>query len=255
MNLQEQLGPGWYELLGPLFAEDWMETLGKRIEAVKELGDGMLQPGEQDVFRAYRTVQPSQLKVLILGQDPYPNGQADGFAFSTKEALPPKTLRIVFRELERTGYGRRHNPNLSDWAEQGVMLLNTILTCTYRQTLSHKGWGWEKFIAATLDHINDLAQPFVVMCWGTHARELVQAHVFDGETAKGYYSNRLILKSCHPVAESYSNGAIRFTGCNHFQDANQFLMRNGLEPIEWVYKAHPIITMGHDLSNRQSAEE
>lgn len=249
MNLQEQLGPEWYELLGPLFAEDWMETLGKRIEAVKELGDGMLQPAEEDVFKAYRMVQPSQLKVLILGQDPYPNGQADGFAFSTKERLPPKTLRIVFGEIERSGYGRRYNPDLTDWAAQGVMLLNTILTCTYRQTLSHKGWGWERFIAATLDHINDLVQPFVVMCWGTHARDLVKAHI-PMNPLLIQQGNRMILNSCHPVAESYSNGAFKFTGCYHFTDANQFLIGNGLEPIDWVYKAAPIITLGHDLSNR-----
>lgn len=224
MELQEQLGPEWYELLGPLFAEDWMETLGKRIEAVAE--KGMLEPhNPDDIFKAYRMVQPSQLKVLILGQDPYPNGQADGLAFSTKERLPPKTLRIVFDELERTGFGERHNPNLEDWAAQGVMLLNTILTCTFRDTLSHKGWGWEKFIGATLDHINDLGHLFVVMCWGTHAKELVSEHILSGP-------KRLILKSCHPVAQSY-NPSIRFVGCGHFRKSNDFFTANNTRRILW----------------------
>lgn len=234
MELEQQLGPGWYELLGPLFAEPWMETLGRRIEAVAERG--MLEPHDpDDIFKAYRMVQPSQLKVLILGQDPYPNGQADGLAFSTKEALPPKTLRIVFEELERTSFGKRYNPNLEDWAAQGVMLLNTILTCSFRETLSHKGWGWEKFIAATLDCINDLKHPFVVMCWGTHAKELVKEHILSGP-------ERLILKSCHPVAQSY-NPSIRFVGCNHFQDASVFLIKHGMGLMEWVYSAYPTVTL------------
>lgn len=228
MNLQEQLGPEWYELLGPLFSEDWMERLGKRISAVNDKGEGMLQPREEDIFRAYRTVQPSQLKVLILGQDPYPNGQADGFAFSTKEPLPPKTLRIVFEEMERTGFGRRFNPNLEDWAAQGVMLLNTILTCTYRQTLAHKDWGWERFIAATLDHINDLSHPLVVMAWGRAAQELIGEHIVSTP-------DRLLLRSCHPVAESYSEGRIKFVGCGHFQKANQFLLDQGVRRIDWSY--------------------
>lgn len=224
MNLQEQLGPEWYELLGPLFAEPWMEKLGTRIQHVAE--ENMLQPDVDEIFRAYRMVQPSQLKVLILGQDPYPNGQADGLAFSTKQVLPPKTLRIVFEELERTGYGHRARADLTDWAEQGVMLLNTILTVTLRNTLSHKSWGWERFIAATLDHINDLQHPLVVMAWGRSAQELIEEHIME-------QPHRLILRSCHPVAESYSEGRIKFVGCGHFEKANHHLIKEAWTPIHW----------------------
>lgn len=234
MNLQEQLGPEWYTLLGPLFSEPWMERLGKRIEGVRELGVGMLQPELHEVFRAYRCVQPSKLRVLILGQDPYPNGQADGFAFSTRNALPPKTLRIVFNEIEREGLGRRHSANLTDWAEQGVMLLNTILTCTYRETLSHKGWGWEKFIGHTLNAIDNLSHPFVVMAWGTHAKDLIKEHISFNSKHSSVAFDRLYLQSCHPVAESYSNGSIKFTGCNHFIKANEFLESNGMDEVQWV---------------------
>ena len=227
MDLQSQWGPEWYDLLGPLFSEPWMIELGRRIGGVEEQGDGMLQPKLENIFKAYRYVQPSQLRVLQIGQDPYPQGVADGFAFSTQEALPPKTLRIVFDEMEREGYGRRHNPNLIDWAQQGVMLLNTILTCTYRATLSHKGWGWERFIGITLDEINRIDHPFVIMAWGTHAKDLIEAHI---DTNK---ESRLYLKSIHPVAESYSNGYYKFTGCDHFRKANEFLERCGMDEVRW----------------------
>lgn len=227
MSLQDQLGPEWYELLGPLFSEPWMVDLGRAIGGVNERADGMLCPSLEDIFKAYRYVQPSQLRVLILGQDPYPRGQADGFAFSTKDALPPKTLRIVFDEMEQEGFGRRHNPNLTDWASQGVMLLNTILTCTYGVTLSHRGWGWEKFIGVTLDVIDKIDHPFVVMAWGTHAKDLIKGHI---GMARG---DRLYLQSIHPVAESYSNGYYKFSGCNHFSKANEFLEANGMDAVQW----------------------
>lgn len=228
MNLEQELGPEWYALLGPLFSEPWMVELGKRVGGVEKVyGEGALQPSLDKVFKAFRLTQPSALKVLILGQDPYPAGQADGLAFSTNEALPPKTLRIVFQELERTGFGERHNPNLTDWAQQGVMLLNTILTCTYRATLSHKGWGWERFIGVVLDCINHIDHPFVVMAWGTHAKDLISEHINTTP------ADRLLLKSIHPVAESYSNGAYRFVGCGHFSKANEFLESHGMDPIEW----------------------
>lgn len=234
MDLQQELGPEWYQLLGPLFSEPWMESLGKKVGAVNELyGEGALQPRLDHVFRAYKHVQPSQLKVLILGQDPYPNGQADGFAFSTRDPLPPKTLRIVFDELDREGYGRRHNPNLVDWARQGVMLLNTILTCTYKVTLSHKGWGWEKFIGHTLNAIDNLDHPFVVMSWGTHAKDLVKEHISFNALQSSLYPDRLHLQSIHPVAESYSNGYYKFTGCDHFRKANDFLEKHGMDEIQW----------------------
>jgi len=127
MNLQEQLGPEWYTLLGPLFSESWMEQLGKRIGYVEQ--HGHLRPSLPEIFNAYKLCQPSQLKVLILAQDPYPHKHANGLAFSTTHTELPLTLRIVNRELERTGYGTLHNGDLTPWAKQGVMLLNTVLTC------------------------------------------------------------------------------------------------------------------------------
>lgn len=229
MDIEQQLGPEWCTLLGPLFSEDWMIRLGQRLHADNREGNP-IQPSLDEVFRAYRYVQPSQLKVLIIGQDPYPNGQADGFAFSTKRPLIPLTLRIVFDELERNSYGRRYSPNLEDWADQGVMLLNTVLTCGYRNTLSHKGWGWEKFVGATLDWINEIKHPFVVMAWGTPAKELVKEHIlFDSP-------NRLFLKAIHPVAQSRSEGRLKFVGCDHFMQANIFLQDKGVEPVEWVQR-------------------
>ena len=178
-----------------------------------------------------------QIKSCSDNRLPYPNGQADGFAFSTKEALPPMTLRIVFDELERTGFGRRYDPNLQDWATQGVMLLNTILTCTYKETLSHKGWGWERFIGKVLDEISKIDHPFVVMGWGRHAQDLIKQHIlFDGVSKHGLTpldTNRLYLTSIHPVAQSYSNGSMLFVGCGHFEKANLFLEQHGMDEIQW----------------------
>lgn len=183
-----------------------------------------------DIVRPYGMINRKKLRIKSLSDNkmPYPNGQADGFAFSTKDVLPPKTLRIVFEELERTGFGRRTNPNLEDWAAQGVMLLNTILTCTFRETLSHKGWGWEKFIAATLDHINEIETPLVVLAWGRAAQDLIEQHIME-------QPGRLILYSCHPVAESYSEGKIKFVGCGHFIKAYRFLENEGVVPVNWTH--------------------
>lgn len=223
MTLREQLGDEWYQLLAPVFEEKWMETLGKRLGAVQ-----WLRPNINQIFQAYKLCQPSKLKVLIIGQDPYPHKSANGLAFSTTEPELTLTLRIINRELERSGYGKLPTGDLTFWAEQGVMLLNTVLTCEQGNSLAHKGWGWEKFVSITLEHISKLDQPIVVMMWGNHAKELVtQKLAWDK-------ANFHTLTACHPVAESYSEGRIRFVGCNHFLEANRWLINQGGETVNWT---------------------
>lgn len=229
MNLQEQLGPEWYELLGPLFSEEWMKTLGRRIGAVDERAH--LRPASNQIFTAYRLCQPSQLKVLIIGQDPYPHMHANGLAFSSTEKELPLTLKIVSRELERSGYGRLESGDLTFWANQGVMLLNAVLTCEQGNSLAHKGWGWELFVGETLRHIGNLQQPIVIMCWGKHATGLVSQKLDWSKP------NFHVLTSCHPVAESYSHGAIKFVGCGHFRKANDWLYKHKQTPIRWASRS------------------
>jgi len=224
MDLQQQLGPEWYKLLGHLFQEEWMQKLGRRIGAV-----GHLRPSLPEVFKAYQLCQPSQLKVLIMGQDPYPHKHANGLAFSSTEVDLPLTLKIVSRELERTGYGPLTSGDLTPWAKQGVMLLNAVLTCEEGQSRAHAGWGWERFVAYTLRRIGgECKQPYVIMAWGSDAKELIR-HNLDWSG-----TNCTVLEACHPVAESRSNGRYKFVGCGHFAKANQWLWEHGQEQIAWT---------------------
>lgn len=222
MNLQKQLGPEWYAKLDKVFDHPTITTLGQKLELVKDT----LCPSLDNVFRAYELVQPSQLRVLVLGQDPYPTpGVADGLAFSyLGKRTMPKSLKIVFNELKAENLGERVKMDLSDWASQGVMLLNTVLTTEENKVYAHRHWGWDLLIAHTLKAINELPQRFVVLAWGTPAQEMVNKYIAPTQ-------NHLILKTCHPMAQDYSGGRIKFIGCNHFTKANEHL---GDKAVKWV---------------------
>lgn len=219
MNLEELLGSEWYKLLAPLFETEWMTQLGKRITYDRD----QLTPDPANIFNAYKYCQPSDLKVLLLGQDPYPGkGVAQGLSFSCRDQKPA-SLRIIFKELERSGFGVRTETDLTDWALQGVMLLNTLLTTTVGNTLAHADIGWERFTAYTLRLIDQLPQKIVVFAWGKPAQMQVKANMKST-------TEHLILEACHPMAEQYSGGKIKFVGCDHFVKANAHLD----SPIKWV---------------------
>jgi uracil-DNA glycosylase len=221
VNIEQQLGAEWYKLLGHLFKKDAsIYNLGFILHRT----GNRLTPSVDEMFRAYQLCQPSQLRVLILGQDPYPSqGIADGLAFSCKNGVVPSSLRIVFKELERCGYGKRTSPNLSDWARQGVMLLNTVLTTEVGVTFAHKNMGWERFTAATLKIINKLPQKYTVLSWGRPSQDMIDMYIEETEDHK-------IFRACHPQYEVYSGGKTKFTGCGHFEKSNNFLD----QPIKWV---------------------
>jgi uracil-DNA glycosylase len=222
INLEQQLGPEWYPLLRPEFEKPATIALGKLLTAADQTG--LLTPKPADIFRAFEYCPPSRLKVLIIGQDPYPGeGVAHGLSFSYRGKSTPASLRIIFKELERSGFGKRTNADLTDWAEQDVMLLNAVLTTTTGVSLAHKNCGWEIITGRTLQIINDLPQKLVVMAWGSSAKDLVMKYI--RETDK-----HLILKCCHPMAEQYSGGQIKFTGNDHFRKTNEFLGQD----IRWV---------------------
>jgi uracil-DNA glycosylase len=202
-----------------------MKTIASRIIAA---GD-KLRPAVGDIFNAYRSTPLSQVKVVIVGQDPYPGNEAHGLSFSSKLPSVPPSLRIIFKELERVGYGTRTSPNLQDWADQGVLMLNSVLTTTYRIPNDHQKWGWQTFTKESLKLLNTLEQPIVYMAWGNYAQTLIKEVIPDTLP-----DNRLYLYACHPQAENYSGGKLKFVGCGHFTDANVFFARHRVSPIKWV---------------------
>jgi uracil-DNA glycosylase len=224
-TLADNLGTEWAEVLGAEFDKDYMKEIAQRIV---NLGD-LVRPAPDMIFNAYRSCPPSKLRVVIIGQDPYPGNEAHGLSFSSKLPSIPPSLRIIFKELERSGYGTRTSPNLQDWADQGVLMLNSILTTTYRVPAAHKKWGWQQFTSATLDHILSLEQPIVFLLWGDFAQSLWEERYSPSEMA-----TRIVLSSCHPQAQNYSGGKKMFVGNEHFVHTNEFLNSFGVEPIKWV---------------------
>lgn len=184
-----------------------------------------LAPRAEEVFTALDLTKPQDVRVIIIGQDPYIRGEAHGLAFSSRTKVTP-SLRVIFKELARSGYSRR-SPLLTDWAKQGVLLLNTILTTELGTSLAHKEFGWQEWTQSIVQYIVQLEEPLVVMVWGAYARDfwnIVKKRITD-------LSHVRVLDACHPQAENY--GGACFTGCNHFADANKWLTQHGLNPIIW----------------------
>ena len=181
-------------------------------------------PQWNNIFNAFRLTKPEDVKVVILGQDPYhePN-QAMGLAFSVQDDVPiPPSLKNIYSEIENEfNIKCPNNGNLTRWAEQGVLLLNSILTVRAHQAASHKGHGWETFTDAVLKITNNFEQPIVYILWGSYARS---KKVFLNNP------NHLILEAPHPSPLSVYRG---FFGCDHFKKCNEFLTSKNVEPIRW----------------------
>jgi len=203
-----------------------MMSIGKKVGQIKNLC-----PDLENIFKAYELTQPSKVKVVILGLDPYINGEACGLSFSCQSRKIPPSLRIIFKELLESGAvsEKRTNSDLSDWANQGVLLLNTILTTERGRTLAHGAWGWQQFTGETLKYLAQCEQPVVFMAWGNHAMKSAQEYIIP---YLGNRTDKLVLMSCHPAAELYG-GRTKFTGNYHFQQANDFLKTQNVEEICW----------------------
>lgn len=200
-----------------------MQELGNKL-----MRSQLMTPGWNDVFNAYLYTPPEELKVLILGQDPYPiKGQAHGLAFSSGNGIRPYSLDIIFKDLKQCDYDERtrSNSDLTAWAKQGVMLLNTCLTTEIGTAFAHKDWGWELLIRHTLQEINRLPQPFVVFAWGKPAQKMIDANIQDTD-------KHLVLKADHPAATRYGGN---FIGSKHFQKADEFFKANGIDPVDWFH--------------------
>ena len=212
----------WLEPLSAEFKKPYYAGLYKFVN--EEYNRYTIYPPKQDVFAAYSRTPLAKVKVLILGQDPYhePN-QAHGLCFSVNPGIDiPPSLLNIYKELhDDIGFTIPESGCLTKWADQGVMLLNTVLTVRAHQANSHQGKGWEQFTDATIAALNKQDRPIVFMLWGRPARQ--KAAMLDNP-------RHLVLEAAHPSPLSAYKG---FFGCRHFSKANDFLVANGVEPIDW----------------------
>lgn len=216
------LGNSWDELLKDEFSKEYYLRLREFLKI--EYSTKTIYPHMNDIYNALKYTDYNNVKVVILGQDPYHGeGEAHGLAFSVKKgiAIPP-SLRNIYKELNTSlGCYIPNNGYLEKWARQGVLLLNTSLTVQKDRANSHSGKGWEILTDAIIKKVNNKKEPVVFMLWGSNAKS--KAWFID--------SNRhLVLMSVHPSPLSASRG---FFGCNHFKLANEFLEKHGIEPIDW----------------------
>ena len=212
----------WLGAISGEFKKPYYRELFEFVKA--EYGKHIIYPNSDDIFNAFHFTPLSEVKVVILGQDPYHNvGQAHGLCFSVKPDVEiPPSLVNIYKELEEDlGCKVPNNGYLKKWAEQGVLMLNTVLTVRAHQAASHQGKGWEKFTDAVIEAVNAQDRPIVYMLWGKPAQSKIPMLTNP---------KHLILKAPHPSPLSAYRG---FFGCKHFSQANAFLERNGLEKIDW----------------------
>lgn len=212
----------WSNALQDETEKDYFKELCAFVE--DEYNSNVIFPPKEDVFNALKYTSLEDVKVVILGQDPYFNEkQAHGLCFSVQLGVDvPPSLRNIYTELETDlGLVRPNNGYLTKWAKQGVLMLNTVLTVRAENPNSHQGKGWEKFTDAIIRKLNEQDRPIVYMLWGKPAQTKIK--MLNNP-------NHLILKAPHPSPLSAYRG---FFGCKHFSTANDFLEKNGLLPIDW----------------------
>ena len=218
-----QLEPQWLSHLQPEFEQDYMRHLSEFLRSEKSAGKRIYPQGSH-IFAALNTTPLDKVEVVILGQDPYhgPN-QAHGLCFSVPAgvAIPP-SLQNIYQELSTDlGCTIPGHGNLTNWAEQGVLLLNSVLTVEHGRAASHQGKGWERFTERIVDVLNRQSEHLVFMLWGAYAQR-------KGQNIDR--SRHLVLQAPHPSPLSAHRG---FFGCRHFSQANQYLQQHGKSPIDW----------------------
>lgn len=212
----------WLEPLSEEFKKPYYKALYEKV--VEEYSSVPVYPPSDDVFNAFNYTPLSKVKCVIIGQDPYHNvGQAHGLCFSVKPdvAIPPSLVNIYKELHEDLGCDIPNNGYLKKWADQGVLMLNAVLTVRAHQANSHQGIGWEKFTDAAIRILNEQDRPIVYLLWGAPAQK---------KAAQVNNPKHLLLKAPHPSPLSAYRG---FFGCKHFSKANEFLKANGIEPVDW----------------------
>jgi uracil-DNA glycosylase len=232
-----KLEPSWKARLGELFEHAPMPALAAFLRAEKQAGKAIYPPGPE-IFNAFAHTPFAQVRVVILGQDPYHGpGQAHGLAFSVRPgvAVPP-SLRNVFTEIERDlGIPRPDHGCLLPWADRGVLLLNSVLTVEQGQPASHQGRGWEGFTDAAVDALNREREGLVFLLWGAYAQR--KGKLVDP-------ARHCVLRSAHPSPLSAHQG---FIGNGHFSAANRYLESRGQPPVDWSLP--PRAALAHPASS------
>lgn len=222
-----RLEPSWQAALEGEFDQDYMRQLRSFLQREKQAGKQIYPPGPL-IFNALNSTPLDKVRVVILGQDPYHNpGQAHGLCFSVLPGVdPPPSLLNIYKELQRdTGFVPPRHGFLQSWAEQGVLLLNAVLTVERFKAGSHQGKGWERFTDRIVSVLNERKQGLVFLLWGSYAQK------------KGQFISRqrhLVLESAHPSPLSAHRG---FLGNGHFSRTNAWLQERGEPPIIWQLPA------------------
>ncbi len=216
------IGNEWDALLADEFKKDYYLRLRQFLKS--EYSTREIYPAAENIFNALKNTSYSDVKAVLLGQDPYHEpGQAHGLCFSVQDGVePPPSLKNIFAELNSDlGADIPKSGNLTKWAQHGVLLLNTVLTVRRGAANSHKGMGWEILTDKIISILNDREKPMVFLLWGSHA---------NAKKPLITNSRHLILSTVHPSPLSAYRG---FFGCRHFSKANEFLKQNGLDEIDW----------------------
>jgi uracil-DNA glycosylase len=218
-----KLSQNWLDIIGDEFDKPYMVKLKQFLQQEKTAGR-IVYPKGSDIFNAMNTTPFDKVKVVILGQDPYHGeGQAHGLSFSVRKGVPlPPSLMNIYKEIDAEyGIKMPRTGDLTGWAEQGVLLLNAMLTVQQANAGSHQKKGWEEFTDAIIRAINDKREHVVFLLWGSYAQK------------KGALIDRkkhCVLESVHPSPLSAHRG---FLGNGHFKKTNDYLVKQGLTPIEW----------------------
>ncbi|WP_414828296.1 uracil-DNA glycosylase [Alteromonas sp. H39] len=214
----------WHDVLGPEKQKPYFQALIQKVDAERAAGK-TIYPAQEEVFSALKATPLEQVKVVILGQDPYHGpDQAHGLSFSVQPGVKiPPSLRNIYKELSTDipGFTVPEHGNLTSWAKQGVLLLNTVLTVEQGKAHSHAKFGWETFTDAVIEAVNTTNDTVVFMLWGSHAQK--KGRTLDRE-------RHLVLEAPHPSPLSAHRG---FFGCQHFSQANAYLQQHGKQPIDW----------------------
>ena len=217
-----KLGGGWDEALAPLFqSENYLKI---REFLKREYSHHNVYPDMYDIFNCFKLTPLENVKAVILGQDPYHNeGQAHGLCFSVQDGVqPPPSLVNIYQELhDDVGCAISKSGNLTKWAEEGVLLLNTALTVRAHMANSHRDCGWTWFTDSVIKLISDRREHVVFILWGANARS--KKPLIDR-------TKHLVLECAHPSPLSAYNG---FFGCRHFSKTNEYLQAHGIAPIDW----------------------
>jgi uracil-DNA glycosylase len=224
-NLPELLLNDWKILLNSEMHKDYFKRLNLILE--QEYSNESVYPPLNEVFLAFNLCSFSKTKVIIIGQDPYHgSGQAHGLSFSVPSSVPfPPSLKNIFKELmnQYNPLFEKSSGDLSPWANQGVLLLNSILTVKADQAASHSKLGWQLFTQSVIDLLNQEKTHLVFLLWGNYAQKI---------GSKIDRNKHLVLEASHPSPLSANRGG--WFGNNHFLETNEYLVKNNMEPIHWV---------------------